>query len=67
VAKCLLALVSASWSVAVDLTPASQRPFVGSSRGNSAVNLALGYNGLNRLSLPLAPPAPATASRSGVG
>ena len=33
----------------VDLTPASQRPYVGSSQGNSQVSLALGYNGIQRL------------------
>jgi 4-amino-4-deoxy-L-arabinose transferase-like glycosyltransferase len=41
--------VSLSWAVAVDLTPASVRPYVGSSGTNSALNLALGYNGLSRL------------------
>ncbi|MBV9454217.1 MAG: glycosyltransferase family 39 protein [Rubrobacter sp.] len=41
--------VSLSWAVAVDLTPAEQRPYVGSSSNNSALDLALGYNGLERL------------------
>lgn len=41
--------VSLSWALAVDLTPASARPYVGSSGTNSALNLALGYNGLSRL------------------
>jgi 4-amino-4-deoxy-L-arabinose transferase-like glycosyltransferase len=41
--------VSLSWAVVVDLTPAGARPFVGSSGDNSALNLALGYNGLQRL------------------
>ena len=45
----LLLVVSLSWAVAVDLTPPSQRPYVGSSQDNSELNLALGYNGLNRL------------------
>jgi len=36
--------------VAVDLTPVSLRPYVGSSGTNSELNLALGYNGLARLS-----------------
>lgn len=45
----VLAIVSLSWAVVVDLTPASQRPYVGSSSDNSALNLALGYNGLFRL------------------
>ncbi len=41
--------VSLSWAVAVDLIPASARPYVGSSGTNSELNLALGYNGLQRL------------------
>src|SRR6266566_435187 len=45
----LLLAVSLSWVVAVDLTPASQRPYVGSSQNNSEISLALGYNGINRL------------------
>jgi 4-amino-4-deoxy-L-arabinose transferase-like glycosyltransferase len=49
VATLVLLVVSFSWAVAVDLTPAHARPYVGSSGTNSAVNLALGYNGLQRL------------------
>jgi 4-amino-4-deoxy-L-arabinose transferase-like glycosyltransferase len=41
--------VSLSWVTVVDLTPASQRPYVGSSGDNSELSLALGYNGLQRL------------------
>jgi 4-amino-4-deoxy-L-arabinose transferase-like glycosyltransferase len=41
--------VSLSWVTAVDLTPASARLYVGSSGTNSELNLALGYNGLQRL------------------
>lgn len=37
------------WFLLVQLTPASSRPFVGGSRLNSAVELTLGYNGLDRL------------------
>jgi 4-amino-4-deoxy-L-arabinose transferase-like glycosyltransferase len=48
-ATVLLVVVSLSWVTAVDLTPASQRPYVGSSGDNSALSLALGYNGLQRL------------------
>ena len=48
-ATVLLLTVSLSWAVAVDLTPASQRPYVGSSGNNSELNLAIGYNGLQRL------------------
>ena len=45
----VLLVVSFSWVVAVDLTPASQRPHVGSTQDNSEISLALGYNGLQRL------------------
>src|SRR5207244_9451631 len=45
----LLLAVSLSWVVAVDLTPASQRPYVGSTQDNSELSLALGYNGIQRL------------------
>jgi 4-amino-4-deoxy-L-arabinose transferase-like glycosyltransferase len=44
----VLAVVSLSWSVAVDLTPASQRPYVGGSTNNSELQLAFGYNGVGR-------------------
>ncbi len=44
-----LLVVSLSWVVAVDLTPASQRPYVGSSQTNSELELAFGYNGIERL------------------
>jgi 4-amino-4-deoxy-L-arabinose transferase-like glycosyltransferase len=45
----VLIAVSFAWVVAVDLTPAAERPYVGSSQHNSALELALGYNGLQRL------------------
>ena len=49
VATVVLLAISLSWAVAVDATPASQRPYVGSSGTNSELNLAFGYNGLERL------------------
>ncbi len=48
-ATVVLLAISLSWITAVDLTPAGQRPFVGSSGTNSAWNLAIGYNGVQRL------------------
>ena len=48
-ATVMLLVVSLSWVTAVDLTPASQRPWVGSTTNNSALSLAIGYNGLQRL------------------
>ena len=48
-ASLLLLVVSFSWALAVDLTPATLRPHVGSTESNSEISLALGYNGLQRL------------------
>jgi len=45
----LMLSISLSWAVAVDLTPAASRPYVGSSQDNSELSLALGYNGIQRL------------------
>ncbi|GAB4197629.1 MAG: glycosyltransferase family 39 protein [Roseiflexaceae bacterium] len=45
----VLLSVSLSWAVVVDLTPASQRPYVGGSTNNSVLNLIFGYNGIQRL------------------
>ena len=49
VAAAVLLAVSFSWAVAVDLIPADSRPFIGGSQTNSVVDLALDYNGLERL------------------
>jgi 4-amino-4-deoxy-L-arabinose transferase-like glycosyltransferase len=45
----VLLLVSASWSLIVELTPASQRPFVGGSVDNTEYDLTFGYNGFGRV------------------
>ncbi|MBA2396506.1 MAG: glycosyltransferase family 39 protein [Ktedonobacteraceae bacterium] len=45
----VLLAISAAWIVTVDQTPASQRPYVGSTQDNSEISLATGYNGLNRI------------------
>ncbi len=45
----VLAAVSLAWLMFVDLTPASQRPYVGSSKHNSELGLTFGYNGFGRL------------------
>jgi 4-amino-4-deoxy-L-arabinose transferase-like glycosyltransferase len=43
-------VVSAGWWVAaVALWPAADRPYIGGSQTNSALELALGYNGLGRI------------------
>ena len=49
IATLVLLAVSLAWATAVDLTPANQRPWVGSTTNNSELSLALGYNGLQRL------------------
>lgn len=48
-ATAVLAAVSLSWSLAVELTPKGRRPYIGGSPRNSALELALGYNGLGRV------------------
>ncbi|GAA5025040.1 glycosyltransferase family 39 protein [Actinopolymorpha pittospori] len=46
----LALLVSAGWWIAVvELVPAKYRPYIGGSPTNSILELALGYNGLGRL------------------
>jgi len=49
IAVVLLLAVSLSWTAIVDLTPADLRPYVGSSQTNSVLELALGYNGIQRI------------------
>ncbi|HTV07828.1 MAG TPA: glycosyltransferase family 39 protein, partial [Candidatus Aquilonibacter sp.] len=49
VAGVAMVVVCASWSAAVDLTPASQRPFVGSTFKNTETQLIFGYNGFGRV------------------
>lgn len=64
-ASVVLVALSLSWAQVVDMVPAAQRPYVGSTLTNSELGLALGYNGIGRLfgGLPLSflrhAPAPA--------
>jgi 4-amino-4-deoxy-L-arabinose transferase-like glycosyltransferase len=44
-----MAIVSFAWITFVDATPASQRPYVGSSTNNSELGLTFAYNGLGRV------------------
>ncbi|HEX6798515.1 MAG TPA: glycosyltransferase family 39 protein [Ktedonobacterales bacterium] len=62
----VLAVISLSWVTIVDLTPASQRPYVGSTTDDSELSLTLGYNGIFRiLGEPRhAPPAEAAQRRT---
>jgi 4-amino-4-deoxy-L-arabinose transferase-like glycosyltransferase len=48
-ATLLLVAVSLSWAIVVDLTPADQRPYIGSSRDNTVMALILDHNGGSRL------------------
>ncbi|MBO0679705.1 glycosyltransferase family 39 protein [Mycolicibacterium sp. S2-37] len=46
----LAMVVSAGWYLLlVELWPASSRPYIGGSTGNSLLQLALGYNGIERI------------------
>ncbi|HZP26806.1 MAG TPA: glycosyltransferase family 39 protein [Dehalococcoidia bacterium] len=42
-------IVSGSWMMIVDAWPASDRPYVGGSKDNTELNLALDYNGFGRV------------------
>ncbi|KAF0108066.1 MAG: Dolichyl-phosphate-mannose-mannosyltransferase family protein [Anaerolineaceae bacterium] len=48
-ATVVLVIVSLSWAVAVDLTPADERPYIGSSQNNTVMELIIGHNGMSRL------------------
>ncbi|KXK14856.1 MAG: glycosyl transferase family protein [Chloroflexi bacterium OLB14] len=48
-ATVLLIAVSLSWAIAVDLTPAENRPYIGSSDNNTVFGLIFGHNGISRL------------------
>ncbi|WP_442545963.1 ArnT family glycosyltransferase [Arthrobacter sp. KN11-1C] len=48
-AGCVMAIGSLAWPLAVDLTPAQSRPYVGGSTSNSMIELTLGYNGIDRV------------------
>jgi len=48
-ATVLLAATSLVWVLAVNLTPASERPYVGGTTDDSEVSLSFGHNGLGRV------------------
>jgi 4-amino-4-deoxy-L-arabinose transferase-like glycosyltransferase len=48
-AGAVLLAVSGAWIAAVELTPASDRPWLGSTSDNSALSLLFGYNGFGRV------------------
>jgi 4-amino-4-deoxy-L-arabinose transferase-like glycosyltransferase len=49
IATGLLLVVSLAWAVVVDLVPAENRPFIGSSTNNTVMELITGHNGMERL------------------
>jgi 4-amino-4-deoxy-L-arabinose transferase-like glycosyltransferase len=49
VAGVILVAVSGAWMAAVQLTPAVDRPYVGSTSDNNVLSLAFGYNGFGRV------------------
>ena len=48
-AALLMVLLGGAWIAFVELTPASERPYVGGSTNNTELNLTFGYNGFGRV------------------
>ncbi|HEY5192642.1 MAG TPA: glycosyltransferase family 39 protein [Solirubrobacteraceae bacterium] len=49
VAGLVMGIASFAWIAVIELTPASQRPYVGSSTNNTELGLTFEYNGLGRV------------------
>ena len=62
----VLIVVALSWVVVYDLTPSDKRPFAGSTKTNSMLELSIGHNGLERFVRRNRPPA-ATVAGSAAG
>jgi 4-amino-4-deoxy-L-arabinose transferase-like glycosyltransferase len=60
-------VVSGSWMFVVDAWPASDRPYIGGSTDNTVLDLALGYNGFNRVEGQVSGGGPGRASNAGQG
>jgi 4-amino-4-deoxy-L-arabinose transferase-like glycosyltransferase len=45
----VLLVVGGAWIAAIELTPAADRPWLGSTGDNSAISLLFGYNGFGRV------------------
>ncbi|MFA4861764.1 glycosyltransferase family 39 protein [Methanoregula sp.] len=45
----VLLIISLSWTVAVDLIPPAERPYIGGSGDNTVFGLIINYNGIHRL------------------
>lgn len=66
-AGAVMALVSGAWMAAVELTPASKRPFVGSSTNNTETGLTFSYNGFGRVGGQTGGPGQIPVGAGGVG
>jgi 4-amino-4-deoxy-L-arabinose transferase-like glycosyltransferase len=67
VAGLVMLVVSFSWMAVVELTPASQRPFVGSSTNNTELGLTFSYNGFGRVEGQAGGPGQIPAGTGGLG
>ena len=61
----VLVVVSLSWIVLYDLTPPAGRPFAGSSKTNSMMELSVGHNGVERFVRRNRPPGGAVTNLGG--
>ncbi|NPV74123.1 MAG: phospholipid carrier-dependent glycosyltransferase [Pelotomaculum sp.] len=48
-ATAVMVVVSGAWATVVEVIPPENRPYIGGSRTNSVLELAVGYNGIMRL------------------
>jgi 4-amino-4-deoxy-L-arabinose transferase-like glycosyltransferase len=69
VAAATAALVASAgwWVLIVQLIPARSRPYIGGSTDNTVLNLALGYDGLNRIRGAQAGTGPASSTLDSMG
>ena len=49
IASLIIFIISFSWITFVDLYPSSSRPYIDNSKNNSALELIISYNGIDRL------------------
>jgi len=66
-AGAVMALVSCAWMAVVELTPAAQRPYVGSSTNNTETGLTFSYNGFGRVGGQTGGPGQIPVGAGGVG
>ncbi len=66
-AGAVMVLVSGAWMAVVELTPASKRPFVGSSTNNTETGLTFSYNGFGRVGGQTGGPGQIPVGAGGVG